>query len=105
MAYCGGCSGQRYIPMDTICNGCGGSGQNGMGSDSNWSCSGCGGSGRMQSMVPCPTCGGSGGHADDGGQAYAPPRTPLTRAGRIKVKLFNLIALGGLAAYVYYTTR
>ncbi|MEU0938610.1 hypothetical protein [Embleya sp. NPDC005971] len=91
--------------MDQICNGCGGSGQNGMGSDSNWSCSGCGGSGRMQTMQPCPSCGGSGEQGDGGGPIYAPPSAPLTRAQRVKSRLISLIVFGGLAAYVYHTTR
>lgn len=77
-----------------------------MGSDGGYSCSGCGGSGQAQTMQPCPGCHGTGGQSyDPGPPVYAPPRGPLTAGQRIKVLLFQLIPLGGLAAYVYYTTR
>ncbi|MGW0663453.1 hypothetical protein [Streptodolium elevatio] len=70
------------------------------------SCGGCGGSGRAQQMQPCPNCGGSGGQQDyGGGPVYSPPRMPMSPAARLKVMAMNLIVLGGLAGYVYYTTR
>jgi hypothetical protein len=94
------------LPVWGPCHGCGGSGQ-GVG---DLSCGGCGGNGQQQTMQPCPGCGGTGRYGHDpyvGHTQHAPttPRRPLTAAGRVKVLLYNLIPLGGLAAYVYYTSR
>lgn len=106
MGNCGSCGGGGLVPMDGICGGCGGSGRWSMNPEDQMSCGGCGGSGRQMQMQPCPNCGGSGGYADGGGgPVYAPPRGPMSRGARLKVLAMNLIVFGGLAGYVYYTTR
>ncbi|MGR7001745.1 hypothetical protein ACU686_33115 [Yinghuangia aomiensis] len=72
-----------------------------MGSDNAYACSGCGGSGQGQSMQPCPGChgtGGSDGYYTPPQQGYTGPRRPLALGGRVKVLLFQLIPLAGLAA-------
>lgn len=96
------------FPQDTICSGCGGSGQPfGAAPGEHWNCSGCGGSGRHLQMQPCPNCGGSGGFEQYAGQApaYTGPRGPVPFGARLKVIAMNLLVLGGLAGYVWYTTR
>ncbi|WTW96886.1 hypothetical protein OG216_27555 [Streptomycetaceae bacterium NBC_01309] len=105
MGNCGSCNGGGWVPMDGVCGGCGGSGRWSVNPEDQMSCGGCGGSGRAMQMQPCPNCGGSGGFSDGGAPVYAAPRAPLSRAGRLKVLVLNLVPLGGLAAYVYYTTR
>lgn len=107
MGYCGSCGGNGWMPMETMCSGCGGSGQNTLVQDG-MGCGGCGGSGRNTQMQPCPNCNGTGGHGGGGGgggPAYTPPRGPISAAARVKIFMYNLILIGGLGGYVYYTTR
>lgn len=108
MGNCGVCGGARLVPIYGACQACGGAGQFGMGSDNSYACSGCGGSGQGQSMQPCPGCHGTGGpegYYTPSQSDYTGPRRPVTLGGKVKVLLFQLIPLAGLAAYVYYTSR